>query len=115
MRLSFRLASLALVLLVSLFLLSRHLDSLPHSSIARSSRAGAAKSRHVLTTLKTKLNFPESSVLKIQPSRETTDIFVPNDHIVVMARLASEDVDWVSGDLAEYVIAPNLPCDDDRI
>lgn len=106
MRLSYRLGSLAALLLLSLFLLNHHLDHLPHGSRSpfwKSSRA-TTKPPDVYTHRKTKLKFPDSSLLRIQPSRETTEIIVPNDRIIVMARLSSEDTSWVSADLTEYVL-----------
>lgn len=38
-----------------------------------------------------------------RPVYETTPIIVPNDRVIVMAKLAAEDTAWVSNDLAEYV------------
>lgn len=34
---------------------------------------------------------------------DTSEIVVPNDRIIVMARKSNEDTSWVSADLAEYV------------
>ena len=38
-----------------------------------------------------------------RPLYETTPIIVPNDRVIVMAKLSTEDTSWVSNDLAEYV------------
>ncbi|PLB44894.1 hypothetical protein P170DRAFT_440099 [Aspergillus steynii IBT 23096] len=37
-----------------------------------------------------------------QPTYETTPIIVPNDRVIVMAKLAAEDTSWVSNELAEW-------------
>ncbi|RAL12874.1 DUF3431 domain-containing protein [Aspergillus homomorphus CBS 101889] len=37
-----------------------------------------------------------------RPMYETTPIIVPNDRVIVMAKLAAEDTAWVSNDLADW-------------
>lgn len=39
----------------------------------------------------------------MKPSREKTEIVVPNDRIIVMAKLKDVDTNWVGAELAEYV------------
>lgn len=50
---------------------------------------------------------PVSSNRKVwnkKPMYETTPITIPNDRVIVMARLSHEDTSWVRNDLGEYVI-----------
>lgn len=103
MRLSYRLGSLLLVALVAVFLLSRNVDSLhlPNDKPLQKPSKPDSRPRDIFTHFKTKLRLPQSRILGMRPSRETTEIVVPNDRIIVMARLAAEDVGWVSGDLTE--------------
>lgn len=105
MRLSYRVASATLLLLLAFFLVKYHLDSLRNGSLRPFWKpAKAQRPPDVYTHIKTKLNLPESSLLlKSQLSLETTEIVVPNDRILVMAKLAAEDTNWVGTDLAEYV------------
>lgn len=49
---------------------------------------------------------PLSSNRKVwnkKPMYETTPITIPNDRVIVMARLKHEDTSWVRNDLGEYV------------
>lgn len=92
---------LLLVLLLTLVLLSYHHNSLPDDSRLPRPARSESMSLDVFTHIKTKLKLPESRILDFKPSRETTQILVPNDKIIVMARLSEENTDWVSGDLAE--------------
>lgn len=52
---------------------------------------------------KTKGSSDDSAVSR--PLYETTPIIVPNDRVIVMAKLSTEDTSWVSNDLAEYVFS----------
>lgn len=52
------------------------------------------------------MNIPNSSLLNMKPSRETTQIVVPNDRIIVMAKTKGVDTNWVGVELAEYVLFP---------
>jgi hypothetical protein len=101
MRLSYRLGSLLLLALFAVFLLSRNVGSLPNDKPLQKPSKPASRPRDIFTHIKTKLRLPQSRILGMRPSRETTEIVVPNDRIIVMARLAAEDVGWVSGDLTE--------------
>lgn len=105
MRLSYRVGTillpLLLILLLTLLLLSYHHNSLPHDSRLPRPARSESTPPDVFTHIKTKLKLPESRILDFKPSRKTTQILVPNDKIIVMARLSEENTDWVSGDLTE--------------
>mgnify|MGYP001150020098 CR=1 FL=1 len=106
MRLSCRLGSVLpflviLFFLLTLALLPRKDDPLPVEPEVKKPARSRSKPLDLFTHFKTKLKLPEPGVLERQPSRETTEIIVPNDRIVVMAKLSFEPTDWVPGDLSE--------------
>lgn len=131
MRLSYRIGAAALIIL-AIILIKRHLDLVQDdarvqsgwsfSSFSAESAADGSSnnvnsgndgvstpknSKPILTGSdnsnsngKTK-GSSDSAVSR--PLYETTPIIVPNDRVIVMAKLSTEDTSWVSNDLAEYV------------
>ncbi|PIG81458.1 hypothetical protein AARAC_009767 [Aspergillus arachidicola] len=105
MRLSIRVGTAALLIL-AIFLIKRHLDTVqddsrvPLSSFWRfgGSSAGSDSGNQDAPVDKTAM---ESDVISPQ-NYETTPIIVPNDRALVMAKLASEDTSWVANDLNEW-------------
>lgn len=119
MRLSYRVGSAALLIL-TFILIKRHLDSLQHDSHVPSFwqfsnvvEGGAAEptSTPVATSVATPdskaekpQEKPDTAVAETIPIKQTyeiTPIIVPNDRVIVMAKLSSEDTSWVSTDLNE--------------
>ncbi|CAK41965.1 uncharacterized protein An14g02280 [Aspergillus niger] len=130
MRLSYRIGAAALIIL-AIILIKRHLDLVQDdarvqsgwsfSSFSAESAADGSSnnvnsgndgvstpknSKPILTGSdnsnsngKTK-GSSDSAVSR--PLYETTPIIVPNDRVIVMAKLSTEDTSWVSNDLAEW-------------
>lgn len=105
MRLSYRVASAALLVVLVFFLIKYHLDSLHNESLRPFWKpAPVQRPPDVFTHIRTKIKLPSSALrLSTQHNLETTEIIVPNDRILVMAKLAADDTNWVGTDLAEYV------------
>jgi hypothetical protein len=114
MRLSYRVGSAALLIL-AFILIKRHLDSLQDDSHVPSfwqfsSVVGAGAAEPVATPEskpgnKKPQETPVPAVdetLPIKQTYEITPIIVPNDRVIVMAKLSKEDTSWVSTDLNEW-------------
>ncbi|GFG20403.1 hypothetical protein IFM61606_00528 [Aspergillus udagawae] len=114
MRLSYRVGSAALLIL-AFILIKRHLDSLQDDSHVPSfwqfsNVVGAGAAEPVGTPEskpgnKKPQETPVPAVdetLPIKQTYEITPIIVPNDRVIVMAKLSKEDTSWVSTDLNEW-------------
>ncbi|PWY75430.1 hypothetical protein BO70DRAFT_318780 [Aspergillus heteromorphus CBS 117.55] len=129
MRLSYRVGAAALIIF-AIILIKRHLDLIQddaqvqsgwhfgsftgESSDSSSSSSNGntdtastkPKSKPKLTGDKTPDDYvngnQKDDALASRPVYETTPIIVPNDRVIVMAKLASEDTSWVSSDLNEW-------------
>lgn len=108
MRLSYRIGAAGL-LITSIFLLIRLFDLAPQVRRPRtlwSFNVGSRPDSSEIASWKSKWSKSESGV---SPQHyETTPIVVPNDRIIVMAKLSTEDTNWVSADLTECVPFPTF-------
>ncbi|KAF4218864.1 hypothetical protein CNMCM8980_003560 [Aspergillus fumigatiaffinis] len=114
MRLSYR-VGLATLLILAFILIKRHLDSLQDGSHVPSSWqfsnvvGGGAAEPVATPTSKPENEKPQETPvpaveepLPIKQTYEITPIIVPNDRVIVMAKLSKEDTSWVSTDLNEW-------------
>ena len=112
MRLSVRIAS-ATLLILAIFLIKRHLDGLQDDARVQSAFWHWDFFKNPQSASPDHSNPPNPDIInqsaldeppeRPPPTYETTPIIVPNDRVIVIAKLASEDTSWVSNDLAEYV------------
>lgn len=106
MRLSYR-VGLAALLIFGVVLIKRHLDFFQDDtrsqSVLQLNVGGNFGSQQQQTPAEPGSNGPVANppVKIAQPIYETTPIIVPNDRVIVMAKLAAEDTAWVSNELAE--------------
>jgi hypothetical protein len=113
MRLSYR-VGLATLLILAFILIKRHLDSLQDGSHVPSSWqfsnvvGGGAAEPVATPASKPEHEKPQETPvpaveepLPIKQTYEITPIIVPNDRVIVMAKLSKEDTSWVSTDLNE--------------
>ncbi|KAA8650268.1 hypothetical protein EYZ11_006098 [Aspergillus tanneri] len=115
MRLSYR-VGLAALFIFAIFLIKRHLDFLQDDTRAQSFwplNINGNPGTH--ETPNGRASQGKEPLIVTQPTYETTPIIVPNDRVIVMAKLAAEDTSWVSIELAEWrnfiytVDDPNAP------
>ncbi|KAL5341020.1 hypothetical protein BJX70DRAFT_85524 [Aspergillus crustosus] len=102
MRLSYRIGVAALVISL-LFLLGRVFHVGPQGPHSRKSwvfNVGSRPDPAELASWKSRWSIGESGVLP--QTYDTTPIVVPNDRIIVMAKLSTEDTNWVSAELGEW-------------
>ncbi|KAL5357602.1 hypothetical protein BJX96DRAFT_144842 [Aspergillus floccosus] len=111
MRLSVRIASAALLIL-AIVLIKRHLDGLQDDDRVQSAFWHWDFLKNPPSTAPDHSNHPNPDIInqsafdeppeRPPPIYETTPIIVPNDRVIVIAKLSSEDTSWVSNDLAEW-------------
>ncbi|EAW13505.1 DUF3431 domain-containing protein [Aspergillus clavatus NRRL 1] len=122
MRLSYRVGSAALLIL-TFFLIKRHLNTIqddslvqslwqftnvPEESLPEPVVTPASHQEMIYAT-------PTAGKEPSTPTFETTPIIVPNDRVIVIAKLSREDTAWVGIDLGEWrnfiytVDDPNAP------
>ncbi|GIK07744.1 hypothetical protein Aspvir_003411 [Aspergillus viridinutans] len=114
MRLSYRVGSAALLIL-AFILIKRHLDTLQDDSHVPSfwqfsNVVGGGAAEPVATPdSKPENKKPQETpvpaveeTIPIKQTYEITPIIVPNDRVIVMAKLSKEDTSWVSTDLNEW-------------
>ncbi|KAF9894442.1 hypothetical protein FE257_007945 [Aspergillus nanangensis] len=110
MRLSYRVGSAALLIL-GIFLIKRHLDLIQDDSRIQSFwqfnyLGDSSHTDNSKNTVEGQTPFPSDtgrdSSHRARPIYETTPIIVPNDRVIVIAKLAAEDTSWVSNDLADW-------------
>ncbi|KKK18104.1 hypothetical protein P175DRAFT_0502484 [Aspergillus ochraceoroseus IBT 24754] len=102
MRVSHRIGAAAL-LIILIFLIKRHLDSTtdaPRPKTLWNYNVGSKSDNSEFDLWKSKWSASEAGVSRQE--YETTPIVVPNDRVIVMARLSTEDTNWVSADLADW-------------
>lgn len=104
MRLSYRIGAAAL-LVTLVFLVGRLFNfgsQVPRPRTPWVFNVGSRPDPTELASWKSRWSTAESGV---NPQNyDSTPIIVPNDRIIVMAKLAAEDTNWVSADLTECVI-----------
>ncbi|KAH8433797.1 DUF3431 domain-containing protein [Aspergillus melleus] len=113
MRLSYR-VGLAALFIFAVVLIKRHLDFLQDDtrpqSVWQLNLGGNSGSQQQQQQQQQPQNPADQGSkgpvvnppVKAQPTYETTPIIVPNDRVIVMAKLAAEDTAWVSIELAEW-------------
>lgn len=107
MRGSLRIGAAALLTVSLLFLLGRLSNVAPQVPRPQARWIFNVGSRPDLSELNSWRSRWSKSESGVAPKTyDTTPITVPNDRIIVMAKLAVEDTNWVGAELAEYVAIP---------
>jgi hypothetical protein len=106
MRPSVRIGGAAL-LITAIFLLGRLFSAAHHAPRPRTFWTFNVGSRPDPAELASwKSRWPKEQTGVSGQHYDISPIVVPNDRIIVMAKLSTEDTNWVSADLTEYVAHP---------